>query len=324
MYRIITAALIMLLLVLTVVPMAAVAAEVKNLKVGQSGDNAVATYDLVGQGGELETEVTVTINIGGKIRTADKLSLTGDLGKGVKVGPGKKIIWQAKSDLPPGFDGELNWDVRAVGTSAAGALRLGDKPELEKTFYAIGIALARQVVVFDLTPAEFVIVQQGFADSAPGKKPEVELETYNAKIQQLAQVRRAAQGEKHAAMGKEFIDKAAKEKGAVKTDSGMVYLSLKEGSGASPAATDKVKVHYRGTLVDGKEFDSSYKRNQPIEFPLTGVIKCWTEGVQKMKVGGTAKLVCPPAIAYGEKGSPPVIPPNATLVFEVELLDVIK
>ena len=113
---------------------------------------------------------------------------------------------------------------------------------------------------------------------------------------------------------------AAKEAGAVVTASGLVYRSLKDGTGASPAATDKVKVHYRGTFPDGKEFDSSYKRNEAIEFPLNGVIKCWTEGVQRMKVGGKAKLTCPPSIAYGERGAGGVIPPNATLLFEVELL----
>ena len=113
---------------------------------------------------------------------------------------------------------------------------------------------------------------------------------------------------------------AAKEPGAVVTASGLVYRSLKDGSGASPAASDKVKVHYRGTFPDGREFDSSYKRNEAIEFPLSGVIKCWTEGVQRMKVGGKAKLTCPPSIAYGERGAAGVIPPNATLLFEVELL----
>jgi FKBP-type peptidyl-prolyl cis-trans isomerase FkpA len=113
---------------------------------------------------------------------------------------------------------------------------------------------------------------------------------------------------------------SAKEEGAVVTASGLVYRSLKDGTGASPAASDKVKVHYRGTFPDGKEFDSSYKRNEAIEFPLSGVIKCWTEGVQRMKVGGKAKLTCPPAIAYGERGAGGVIPANATLLFEVELL----
>jgi len=118
---------------------------------------------------------------------------------------------------------------------------------------------------------------------------------------------------------------AAKEAGAVVTPSGLVYRSLKDGKGTSPSATDTVKVHYRGTFPDGKEFDSSYKRGEPIEFPLNGVIKCWTEGVQKMKIGGKAKLTCPASIAYGERGAGGgVIPPNATLQFEVELLDIAK
>jgi FKBP-type peptidyl-prolyl cis-trans isomerase FkpA len=113
---------------------------------------------------------------------------------------------------------------------------------------------------------------------------------------------------------------AAKEPGAQTSASGLVYRSLKDGSGASPGPTDTVKVHYRGTFPDGKEFDSSYKRGEPIEFPLNRVIRCWTEGVQKMKVGGKAKLTCPPEIAYGERGAGGAIPPNATLQFEVELL----
>ena len=115
---------------------------------------------------------------------------------------------------------------------------------------------------------------------------------------------------------------AAKEKGAVKTASGLVYQSLKEGTGPSPAATDTVKVNYRGTLADGKEFDSSAKNGGPVSFPLNKVIPCWTEGVQKMKVGGKAKLTCPSAIAYGSRGAGGVIPPDATLVFEVELLSI--
>ena len=198
------------------------------------------------------------------------------------------------------------------------------KSEEQKTLYAIGLAVARQLSVFGLTPAELELVKQGLTDAATGKKPVVELEAYNPKIQALANARRTAQGEKLAAATKEVVDKAAKEKGAVKTASGLIYLSLKEGSGASPAATDKVSVNYRGTLVDGTEFDSSYKRGTPAEFPLNGVIKCWTEGVQLMKPGGKAKLVCPAEIAYGERGAGSVIPPNATLVFEIELLEVKK
>ena len=113
---------------------------------------------------------------------------------------------------------------------------------------------------------------------------------------------------------------AGKEPGAQVTKSGLVYRSLKDGAGGSPAATDRVKVHYKGSFPDGMEFDSSYKRGEPTEFPLNGVIPCWTEGVQLMKTGGKAKLTCPSTIAYGQRGAGGVIPPNATLVFEVELL----
>ena len=108
----------------------------------------------------------------------------------------------------------------------------------------------------------------------------------------------------------------------VTTASGLVYESIKDGAGESPKATDTVKVHYKGMFLDGKEFDSSYKRNEPTEFPLNGVIPCWTEGVQKMKPGGKAKLTCPASIAYGERGAGGVIPPNTTLNFEVELISV--
>ena len=118
----------------------------------------------------------------------------------------------------------------------------------------------------------------------------------------------------------DVVEQAAAEQGAVKTPSGMVYRALTEGSGASPKETDIVRVHYKGTFPDGKEFDSSYKRGQPTEFPLNRVINCWTEGVQRMKVGGKAKLTCPPSLAYGDKGAGGTIPPNATLQFEVELL----
>ena len=124
------------------------------------------------------------------------------------------------------------------------------------------------------------------------------------------------------AAANDAIDKAAREKGAVKTPSGMVYLSIKDGKGTSPTAANTVEVNYRGTLTNGQEFDSSYKRKQSISFPLTGVIPCWTEGVQKMKVGGKAKLVCPPELAYGARGAGSDVPPNATLIFEVELLNI--
>jgi FKBP-type peptidyl-prolyl cis-trans isomerase FkpA len=118
------------------------------------------------------------------------------------------------------------------------------------------------------------------------------------------------------------LAKAAAEAGATVSPSGLVFRSLKEGTGPQPEATDTVRVHYRGTLPDGREFDSSYKRGQPASFPLNRVIKCWTEGVQRIKVGGKAKLTCPAAIAYGESGAGADIPPGAILQFEVELLGI--
>ena len=198
------------------------------------------------------------------------------------------------------------------------------KTEDEKTFYAVGLIVAKQLGVFNLSAAELERVKQGLSDGATGAKPLVEVADYNSKVQEMAKARRKAQGDKLALAGKEFLEKAAKEKGAVKTESGMVYLSLKEGAGESPKATDTVKVHYVGTLPDGREFDSSYKRNKPIDFKLDAVIKCWTEGVQKMKPGGKAKLVCPSSLAYGENGAGEMILPGATLVFEVELLEFVK
>lgn len=197
------------------------------------------------------------------------------------------------------------------------------KTEDQKTLYAVGLVMARQLSVFDLTPSELEIVKQGLLDGAKGKKPLVDTDQYKTKIQALALARRNAQGEKLAAKSPAFLEKAAKEKGAIKTPSGLVYRSLREGTGAQPTATDKVKVHYRGTLIDGQEFDSSYSAGQPAELPLNQVIKCWAEGVPLMKAGGKAKLVCPPELAYGERGSG-AIPGNATLVFELELVEVVK
>jgi FKBP-type peptidyl-prolyl cis-trans isomerase FkpA len=197
-----------------------------------------------------------------------------------------------------------------------------DMTEEQKTIYTLGTIIGKQLSVFDLSPEEVNIVVKGLSDSATGAKLGVETDVYGPKVQELANMRRALVASKQVAAGKTFAEKAAAEPGAVKTASGLVYISVKDGSGASPAATDTVKANYRGTLADGTEFDSSYKRGQPIDFPLNGVIKCWTEGLQKMKVGGKARLICPPEIAYGDQGAAGAIPPNATLNFDVELLAV--
>ncbi len=193
----------------------------------------------------------------------------------------------------------------------------------QKTVYALGLTISRNVKNFNLTPDEVKILQQGLADGlTAGATPQVKLEEFGPKIGELARKRQGAVADAEKAKGTAFAEKAAAEPGAEKLPSGLVYKELTPGTGAQPTAADRVKVNYRGTLIDGTEFDSSYKRNEPATFPLGGVIPCWTEGVQKMKEGGKSRLVCPSAIAYGDRGSPPTIPGGATLVFEVELLKV--
>jgi len=191
----------------------------------------------------------------------------------------------------------------------------------EKTIYALGLSVSRSLRPFALSPAELDIIRRALTDADAGK-PAIELEVWGPKIQGLANARAivVAQREKEAAAA--FADHAAKEPGAIRTASGLVYQELTPGTGASPTAADTVKVHYRGTLIDGTEFDSSYKRNEPAQFPLGGVIKGWTEGVQLMKVGGKSRLICPSDLAYGDQGRPPTIPGGATLIFEIELLEV--
>lgn len=200
----------------------------------------------------------------------------------------------------------------------------GPQTEDEKTLYAIGLVMAQNVKPFNLSPAEVEMVARGMADSVAGKPPAVALETYGPKIQEFGRARVAASASGTKQKDAAFLDKAAQEAGAVKSPSGLVHRTLTPGKGASPAATDTVKVHYRGTLTDGKEFDSSIARGQPVEFKLNEVIPCWTEGVQAMKVGEKAQLVCPSDIAYRDAGRPPIIPGGATLVFEVELLGIKK
>lgn len=190
----------------------------------------------------------------------------------------------------------------------------------QKTLYALGAALGHNVVPLKLSDAQLDTLAQGVRDAAKGATLKADPQTYQSQIQQLFQAKQAEAAQAEKARGKAFAETAAKEEGAVTLPSGLVYRTLKPGTGANPKATDIVKVHYTGTFVDGKEFDSSVKRGQPVEFPLGGVIPCWTEGVQRMKVGEKAKLVCPSEIAYGDQGRGPQMPGGATLVFEVELL----
>jgi FKBP-type peptidyl-prolyl cis-trans isomerase len=201
------------------------------------------------------------------------------------------------------------------------------KQDTDKTLYSVGLAVAKSLEVFSLTPAELDVVLKGIREGASGKaKTDLDQGQQQA-VNDLARARMEktskASAEKEKSAGPAFLAKAGGEKGATKTASGAIVIPEKEGTGPSPKETDKVKVHYTGTLTNGKKFDSSVDRGQPAEFPLNGVIKCWTEGLQKMKVGGKARLVCPSDTAYGEQGRPPIIPGNAVLSFEVELLEIL-
>ena len=205
----------------------------------------------------------------------------------------------------------------ATVTTAQGTL----ETDKDKTLYALGIALGANIQPFALSAAEFSIVESGIRDSVLGSEPRVDMEVYGPLIQALANSRAAAGSTAEKQASGAFLAEMAQEAGAEQSTSGVIYIPITVGTGSSPTATDTVRVHYHGTLRDGTVFDSSRQRGEPISFPLNGVIPCWTEGVQKMMIGGKSKLVCPSDTAYGDAGQGP-IPGGATLVFEVELLGI--
>lgn len=197
------------------------------------------------------------------------------------------------------------------------------KTDDQKILYALGVVVSENLATFNLTETDLEIVKAGLSDGVLGREKKVDLAVYGPKLQTLAQSRASAGAASEKQTGAAFLVKAAAEKGAVRTPAGFVIQEIAPGTGAAPKATEKVKVHYKGTLIDGTVFDSSIDRGEPVVFPLNQVIPCWTQGVQMMKVGGKARLVCPPELAYGDRGAPPRIRPGATLVFEVELLDIV-
>ena len=198
------------------------------------------------------------------------------------------------------------------------------KTEESKTLYALGLAVSQNLAAFNLTAQELEWVKAGLEDGVLNRKPQVDLQQVGPKINDLARVRVQAQAAVEKEKGEAFLAKAATAPGAKKTASGLVITEMKAGVGDSPKPTDTVRVHYHGTLMDETVFDSSVQRGQPAEFPLNGVVPCWTEGVQLMKVGGKSRLLCPADLAYGDRGSPPKIKPGAALVFEVELIEIVK
>jgi FKBP-type peptidyl-prolyl cis-trans isomerase FkpA len=207
----------------------------------------------------------------------------------------------------------------------------GQAPALEltedqKAIYAYGVVIGQRASVetaqLRLTPAELTAFQSGFSDAVSGRKPVVVVADYESRFQTLAQARLDAAANQAQREGAELIAAALDEKGAVKTDSGLIYRRLVNGKGSRPKATDTVRVQYTGTLPNGEVFDSSLQRSEPSQFSLNRVIPCWREGLQLMQIGEKAKLVCPPSLAYGSTGAGGKIPPDATLIFEVELLGI--
>lgn len=211
--------------------------------------------------------------------------------------------------------------VLALVASTAVAQEPALESDQEKTLYALGVAMGMSVEDFSLTEHELAIVSSGLRDSVLGNEARVDMQTYGPLIQTLADERASQAAAEEKAASSEFLEQQAQRDGAEQTDSGLVFISVEEGGGESPAADDSVRVHYHGTLRDGTVFDSSRQRGQPVTLGLDGVIPCWTEGLQKMKVGGRAEFVCPSELAYGDSGTGP-IPGGATLKFEVELLGI--
>jgi FKBP-type peptidyl-prolyl cis-trans isomerase FkpA len=210
-----------------------------------------------------------------------------------------------------------------LGTTAAFATTPEPTTEEQKTFYALGLAINQSLSNFNLSEPEFELVKSGIADGFFKRPPKVDLKAFGLKISELQQARALAIAEAEKKVGAAFLTKAATEPGAKKTESGAILITIKEGNGATPKIADMVKVHYLGTLVDGTVFDGSAKQGgNPTTLRVSEMSKCWVEGIQQIKVGGKSKLVCPSNLAYRDKGLPPLIKPGATLVFEIELLEV--
>ena len=210
--------------------------------------------------------------------------------------------------------------------AGCGAAQADAEPALEtddqKTLYALGLAVSRNLSAVDLAGEDLDIVLMGIRDGVSGADEKASLEEFGPRIETLMRERVEAKTARLEEEGAAFVSEMAAADGAVRSDSGMIYFDEVVGDGASPGPTDRVKLHYRGSFPDGKEFDSSLS-GDPVEFSLSAVVACFTEGVGGMNVGGKRKLVCPPELGYGDRGYAPMVPPGATLVFEIELFDIV-
>ena len=211
----------------------------------------------------------------------------------------------------------------SLGTTASFAAAPEPMTDEQKTLYALGLAVNQSLSNFSLSETEFELVKSGIADGFSKRPAKVDLQAFGVKISQLQEARALAIAEVEKKAGAAFFAKIAAESGVKKTESGAILKTLKEGSGAIPKITDMVKVHYQGTLIDGTAFDSLAKQGEPATLRVNEMSKCWVEGIQQIKVGGKSKLVCPSSLAYRDKGLPPLIKPGATLVFEIELLEIV-
>jgi len=196
--------------------------------------------------------------------------------------------------------------------------------EDDKAFYSLGYVVMKRASEFQLDEREKEAVRAGAQDALDGKEPSVEIADYQQRLAGIFRDRRARGSEAEKLASQEWVDMLAKEPGAVKTDSGLVFIESEPGSGERAQPTDTVRVHYHGTLRDGTVFDSSVQRGDPAVFPLNRVIPCWTEALQRMRPGGKARVVCPSTIAYGDRGAPPHIQPGAALHFDVELIEIVE
>ena len=212
----------------------------------------------------------------------------------------------------------------AISTACAPAAEREPTTEEEKTLYSLGFTMSRSLAGFGLSESELQVLKRGLSDGVLDREPLVRTEAYAADIQRLQRARATSTAKAEDQLAQAFIEQAAAEPGARRTDSGLVIQEIAAGSGEPPASTDTVRVHYHGSLRDGTVFDSSVERGKPAVFPLNRVIPCWTEALQQMRAGGKIKLTCPAATAYGDRGAPPKIPPGAALSFDVELIEIVS